>query len=62
MEQELKEKKAQTAVLARLQKWCGIRDRSEREARLKADELMAKIPALGTQELREDVQEAMLAL
>ena len=44
MEQELKEKKAQTAVLARLQKWCGIRDRSEREARLKADEWMAKMP------------------
>ena len=60
MEQELKEKKAQTAVLARLQKWCGIRDRSEQEARHKADELMAKIPALGTRELREDVQEAML--
>ena len=61
MEQELKEKKAQTAVLARLQKWCGIRDRSEREARLKANEWMAKIPALASQEVREDVEEAMLA-
>ena len=60
MEQELKEKKAQTAVLARLQKWCGIRDRSEREARLKADELLAKIPALAPQGVREEVQEAML--
>ena len=60
MEQELKEKKAQTAVLARLQKWCGIRDRSEREARLKSDELLAKIPALAPQGVREEVQEAML--
>ena len=60
MEQELKEKKAQTAVLARLQKWCGIRDRSEREARLKADELLAKIPALSPNGVREEVQEAML--
>ena len=60
MEQELKEKKAQTAVLARLQKWCGIRDRSEREARLKADEWMAKSPALASQEVREDAEEAML--
>ena len=61
MEQELKEKKAQTAVLARLQKWCGIRDRSEREARLKADEWMAKIPALASQDVRVDAEEAMLA-
>jgi len=61
VEQELKEKKAQTAVLVRLQKWCGIRDRSEQEARLKADEWMAKVPALASQEVREEVQEAVLA-
>jgi len=61
VEQELKEKKAQIAVLARLQKWCGIRDRSEREAELKARELMAKLPAFASQELREHAQEAMLS-
>ena len=61
MEQELKEKKAQTAVLARLQKWCGIRDRSEREARLKAAEWMAKMAPDATQPQRENIQEAMMA-
>lgn len=60
MEQELKEKKAQTAVLARLQKWCGIRDRSEREARLKARELMSKTMTGVPQHQRDDLQESML--
>ncbi|MGB1099657.1 MAG: regulatory protein RecX [Flavobacteriales bacterium] len=43
MEQDLKEKKAQTAGLARLQKWCGLRDRTEREVREKMREVMAKM-------------------
>ena len=43
MEQDLKEKKAQTAGLARLQKWCGLRDRTEREVQEKMREVMAKM-------------------
>ena len=44
MEQDLKEKKAQTAGLARLQKWCGLRDRTEREVREKMREVIGKMP------------------
>jgi SOS response regulatory protein OraA/RecX len=43
VEQDLKEKKAQTAGLARLQKWCGVRDRTEQEARVKMQEVLAKM-------------------
>jgi len=43
VEQDLKEKKAQTVGLARLQKWCGLRDRTEREVRDKMREVMAKM-------------------
>ena len=43
MEQDLKEKKAQTAGLARLQKWCGVRDRTEQEARTKIKEVLSKM-------------------
>jgi len=43
VEQELKEKKAQTAGLARLQKWCGVRDRTEQEARTKIKEVLSKM-------------------
>ena len=44
MEEVTKDKKVQRAVLVRLQKWCGLRDRSEREARLKMREWMVKMP------------------
>ena len=44
MEQDLKEKKAQTVGLARLQKWCGLRDRTEREAAQKMREVIQKMP------------------
>lgn len=43
MEQDLKEKKAQTAGLARLQKWCGLRDRTEREVWEKMRDVLAKM-------------------
>ena len=43
MEQDLKEKKAQTAGLARLQKWCGLRDRTEREVQEKMREVLGKM-------------------
>lgn len=43
VEQDLKEKKAQTAGLARLQKWCGVRDRTEQEARSKIKEIVSKM-------------------
>ena len=43
MEQDLKEKKAQTAGLARLQKWCGVRDRTEQEARSKIKEILSRM-------------------
>ena len=39
----MKEKKAQTAGLARLQKWCGVRDRTAREVREKMREVLAKM-------------------
>ncbi|MEE2919202.1 MAG: regulatory protein RecX [Bacteroidota bacterium] len=61
MQTELKEKKAQTAMLARLQKWCGLRDRSEREARFKADELMVKMAPWLPQQRREAIVEMTMA-
>ena len=43
VEQELKEKKAQTAGLARIQKWCWVRDRTEQETRVKVREVISKL-------------------
>ena len=57
MEQDLTEKKAQTAGLARLQKWCGIRDRTEREARQKMREVMSKMPSPPTSAQAEEWEE-----
>ena len=52
VESELKEPKPPAAVLERMRGWCGLRDRSEREAREKLKGLLAKMDPLPPATLR----------
>ena len=52
VESELKEPKPPAAVLERMRAWCGMRDRSEREAEEKLKGLLAKMEPLPAATLR----------
>ena len=52
VESELKEPKPSAAVLERMRAWCGMRDRSEREAEEKLKGLLAKMEPLPAATLR----------
>lgn len=62
VEQDLKEKKAQIAGLARVQKWCGLRDRTERELREKMREVMDNMAVQLTPEKAEDLAEEWMTI
>ena len=61
VEQELKEKKVQMAGLARLQKWCGVRDRTQQEVLVKMEEILAKLSERPSSSNAEAWREAWLA-
>ena len=52
VESELKEPNPPAAVLERMRAWCGMRDRSEREAKEKLKGLLAKMEPLPAATLR----------
>lgn len=63
VEQDLKEKRAAAAALARVQKWCALRDRTAYETHVKLREIASTVEALSAPGQKENwVEECAAAL
>ena len=62
VEQDLDDKQSQFAGLARVQKWCGLRDRTEREIREKIGEVMDNMTVQLTPVKAEDLAEEWMTI
>ncbi len=63
MEQDLKEKRAAAAALARVQKWCALRDRTVHETHVKLREVASAVEALSEPGSKENwVEECAASL